>query len=213
MSDSLLRVAFKTNVHELVDWLETMGTKQVPFATAKGLTMTARDVRDVVRADLPKHFTLRSHWLEQGIRFIPAEKRDWPHQKAYAGTRDQFLELQETGGKKRPAKGARNVAIPTAASVARRGSSGRLPKSAKPRAILDRPTGYVEDRAIRRRLPKNRPGTATLALFLLRPDATIKPRFQFQKTAEATVLRVYAKNFREALQGALTAPKRPGKLR
>lgn len=213
MSEPIVGVRVRTNFAAAVDWLNMLATRQVPFATAKALTMTARDVRDVVRADLPKHFKLRGGWVARGITIQPASKSDWPHCIARAGSRDQFMELQETGGTKRPTKGAKNVSIPTAVTTRRRNGGGRLPQSAKPRALLDRKDTFVTDHVLRKRLRGKRPGAETLALFLFRPEAHLKPRFEFKKTAEGVVGRVYAKNFKQAFEEAIKAPKKPGRLK
>lgn len=216
MSDELVGIRVRTNFAEAIDWLNMMATRQVPFATAKALTMTARDVRDTVRSDLPQHFHLRGPGLANGLRIVSASKADWPHCKAQAGSILDFMELQETGGTKRPQKGAKNIAIPTKATDNRRSSGGRLPVKAKPRALLDMKSVFVGDHVIRKRLRKvggKQRGTPTLALFLLRRETTIKPRFEFRKTAEGVVGKVYAKNFRQAFEDAIKAPKKPGRLK
>jgi hypothetical protein len=197
-----------SNFREFERWLADMATKQVPFATAKALTKTAQDAQAAQRAALPQRFKLRSNWVMQGIRIVPASKRDWPRSHAIVGSKDEFLVLQETGGRKRPAKGAKNVAVPTAATERRRGAGGRLPKSAKPRAIISSKAGFFADRAIKRRQARKATGARALTLFLLRPSATIKPRLKLRETVERTVARVYQARFREALDDAVRAPRR-----
>lgn len=207
----MIGVRFRTNFRELEAWLGMLATRQVPFATAKALTRTAQDARDAVRAELPKRFTIRSGWVAGGIRIVPASKNDWPRAVAWVGSRDPFMELQETGGVKTPAKGARNLAIPTPTTTARRTGSGRIPASRKPRALLDKPGVYVAGKAIRRR-KRRRSADGPETLYLLRPRATLKPRFGFQDTVEKTVAKVYAARFREAFEAAIVAPRKPGRL-
>lgn len=207
----MIGLRFRTNFRELEEWLGQLATKQVPFATAKALTRTAQDARDAVRDELPKRFQIRSGWVAGGIRIVPASKSDWPRAVAWVGSRDPFMELQETGGVKRPAKGARNLAIPTSATTSKRTSGGRIPAARKPRALLEKRGVYVSGKAIRRRKGR-RSSSSSETLYLLRPAATLKARFGFQDTVEKTVARVYAPRFREAFEAAITAPRKPGRL-
>jgi hypothetical protein len=209
----VIPIRVTTTFPELVAWLGQLATKQVPFATAKALTRVAQDAQAEVRKELPHRFTLRSSWLVQGIRIVPAEKRDWPKARAIVGTRDQFLEIQETGGTKRPAKGAKNLAIPTAATTSRRTGTGRIPIARKPRALLDRPDVFVKDHGIRQRRRRKTSGTPVLTLFLLRPAAKIKPRLGLRETVQKVVEDRYALRFREAFDQAIQTPRRAGRPR
>lgn len=215
---------FRSNLHELGPWLRMLATEQVPYASAVALTRTAQDAQGDVRVGLRRHFTIRSSFTEGGIRIVPASKRDWPRMASIVGTRDEWLAQHEDGGTKKPAKGASNVAIPTRASVRRRNAGGRLPRTAKPRALLDRKDTFVDPhapgglgKALRQRVKgprkKGRTGADTIALFLFRPQAHLEKRLGMRDTVEATVQRVYATRFREAFESAIKAPKRPGKMR
>lgn len=84
--------------------------KQLPFAVARALTMTAAQARDEVRADLSKSFTLRNKFTVGSIRYKRAEKRDWPNSYSVVGSISAYLSQHEEGGTKQ--SGAKAGAIP-----------------------------------------------------------------------------------------------------
>lgn len=80
--------------------LDKLRREQLPFATAKALTMTAQDVQAAEREQMARTFQIRRPWTIQGIRIKAALKSDWPFQSALIFSRDPFMGLQETGGTK-----------------------------------------------------------------------------------------------------------------
>ncbi len=71
--------------------------KQIPFARALAVTRVAFKARNVLRAEAPKHFTLRSKRLVSGIRSTVASKAD---PTASVGSLDDWMVLQAEGGTK-----------------------------------------------------------------------------------------------------------------
>jgi hypothetical protein len=80
--------------------LKRLQRDQLPFATARALTLTAQDIQSAVKDKMPGEFVLRRQWTVQGIRIKPALKSAWPNQSAVVFSRDPFMNLQETGGTK-----------------------------------------------------------------------------------------------------------------
>jgi hypothetical protein len=85
----------RSNAAEIIKQIGFIRTDQLPFATAKALTDTARDAVAVKRAELPNEFTVRRPWIINGIVSTPATKQSLT---AIVRDRDPFMEVQETGG-------------------------------------------------------------------------------------------------------------------
>lgn len=111
--------------------------KQLNFATAKGLTATAKQAQGAVLATLPATFTLRTNWAQPsgkfGIRVRSATKADLV---AEIGTNADFLEKFETGADKTPR--GKLLAVPTA--NVRRNKKMLIPRNQRPNALRDKRT-------------------------------------------------------------------------
>jgi hypothetical protein len=207
-------VEVKIDLRAFNTWARAAISRQVPFAVAKALTRCAVLARDEVRADLPEHFTIRSSWVAKGIQAVPAKKSDWPHPHAVVGVRDQFMELQETGGTKVATKGTPSgparVAVPGNLVVRQRTSGGRIPKRLKPRVILDTKKAYKGADAILLSVRKGEgENDRNRLLYLLREQTHLKPRFEFRKTVAGAMRAVWGEYFSQALTEALATPKKP----
>lgn len=103
---------------------------QLPFVVAASLTDTAKLSQKNIQKQMPKKFNLMNpKFLPGGVRIVRAEKKS-KDQVAIVYSRDDWMEMQETGGTKRPKK-AKEIAIPTKKfSRENRSSSGKMPKSA-----------------------------------------------------------------------------------
>lgn len=182
-----------SNADQLGRKIDNLLRSQLPFATAAGLTELARTARDPIRQHMTHVFTIRNKRVLRGVRFRPANKRDWPTPQSEVGTLDEFMVLHETGGLKRPKRGASRVAVPTDLVKRQRTSTGRVPKRFKPKPAISagkaRVIGQTGRGLIRRTQPKRRTRGAQnkvkrrAILFLLRPNVRIKPRLKLQETA------------------------------
>lgn len=200
-------IKVQVDTRDFDEWVSFAVGKQVPFATAKALSRLAVLARDQVRSDLPSHFKIRSTWLSRGIQAVPANKSDYPNPFAVVGARDQFLELQETGGTKTPKTG-RDLALPS--DTVRVGAGGKIPLALRPRRALDR-RGIFKQTLVRgqsagsvailRRSGKDR--YPLQVLYLFRRSAHLQPRFGFRPTVEKVVAAAWGVTFRQALYQAL----------
>lgn len=184
--------------------LSDLKRKQLPFATAVALTKTAQAAQKTIRAQLPDRFTIRSPFVERGVRIEAASKIKpqaavlW---RGPAGSRfDESLARQETGGKKPPKN--RYLALPR---NVKRGARGAIPKSQRPAALLRQKRVYSQEveggRVILRRMPKGAP--PRLLYFLSPRTAQIAPRFEFRETARGVARDVFKKEFGRAFAKAL----------
>jgi len=191
-----------TNLPEVQAKLGRIGRRQVPFATVLALTRTAQDGQEAVRSELPRRFTLRSSWLQRGIRVQAANKA---RPVARVWSRDAFMVLQEVGGTKSPR--GRAIAIPKAI---RRSERSRIPRSRRPRAILRRPRTFVAplrggDAGIFQR--RGRRGAVRLLYALETDPVRIDPRWGFRSTVQDVVDRTFAGHFGRALARALATAR------
>ncbi|MCW5737350.1 MAG: hypothetical protein KIS73_24705 [Enhydrobacter sp.] len=177
--------------------------RQVPFATARALTLTVRDAQTDIRAELPKRFTIRNSWVSKGIRIDPATKTKL---EAAVGTLEPFMRLQETGG----AGHARDASRKAVPKGAKRGKSGIIPKGQRPRALLNKPKHFLAKTRFGAAVMK-RKGKARYPiepLFWLKRTVPIKPRFGFKGQVETTTGRRFAANWATSMDAA-AASSRP----
>lgn len=182
----------------------TMG-KQLPFATALALTRTIQDAQTDVVSDLPNEFTLRGSWFKPrtkfGINIRPAKKDNLV---AYIGTNAPWIEIQEEGGKKKPA--GKMLAIPTAnirKKPTQRIGLGRLPRKLKRTFVINTKSGPV----LFQRKGKGK-RSKIFAVYVLEPDANVKKVAPIYDPTVKTVERVWDKNFISAFEKAIATMKR-----
>jgi len=119
----------QSNIKQAVAKLQSItDAKQLPFAIARALTVTARDVQDEVRNNLAQRFTLRNNWVRQGIQIQRATKQNL---EAMVFSRDAFMGLQEVGGAKSPL--GNYLAVPT--SLVRRTPKDMIRKADRPKSL------------------------------------------------------------------------------
>ena len=116
--------------------LHSIQSKQIPFATAKALTATAKHVQAKQPEQLEKDFDNPTPFTKRGFYVRGATKAK---QYAIVGIKDiqaKYLELQIKGGTRRP-KGKALIAP----SELRRNRYGNIPKG-KIKALLAKPSVF-----------------------------------------------------------------------
>lgn len=199
-----MRIRVISDIERLTRMLDDAGERQVPFAIARALTMTARDAQTDVRAELPKRFTLRNNWVSSGIRIEPA-KKGIPI--AVVGSLEPFMERQELGGTKR-ARSHSRVAVPV---KAKRNKRDRIPKGQRPAALKGKPRVLSiggsnvittkRGQGILQRVGRDR--YPLQVVYWMKRGVQVRPRFGFKATTEGTVQSRFSANFVEALSQAM----------
>jgi hypothetical protein len=194
-----MRINVKHDVARMVLGLDDLAQRQIPFATARALTVTARDAQSDLRTEMPKRFTLRTSRVNKGIRITPATKGNLT---AVVGSIDWFMRDQEVGGT-RKASGHR-IAVPKGV---RRTKRDLVSKALRPTPVRDKPRVFVVKAAagagiMQREGPDRYPITA---LYWLKKSVSIKPRFGFKGQVEATVRERFESNFMISLSQVITA--------
>jgi hypothetical protein len=189
------------DVSQVLKAQDDLVTSQLPFATARALTLTAQDAQTAIRAGMPSHFTIRNAWSQRGIIVKPASKDVIPYRSAVmVGDMWNYLFLQESGGEKTPTA-SMHIAVP---EDIRSSPSQILRRSMRPKALLARKDVFIKDlgggnQAIYQRLSGNR----LKLLYILTPETHIKPRLGLADTALKIGNERWAINFAASLEAAL----------
>jgi hypothetical protein len=166
-------IKVKSNVKQVANMLNKYQRRQIPYATARGLTKTVKGAQRTIINDLTNRMTKTRKWaLKQqptGVKITSAKKDNLT---AAVYTRVHFAENQEEGGTKFPYKG-RALAVPTA----------RVPKSRRKsggaRIMMKQKKTFANRRGIyRKKGGKKNPSIEKLfTFFVVRQDT---PANEFQ---------------------------------
>lgn len=197
----MISISVKSDVERITRQLGAITTdKNLRFAVARALTMTAANVQTEVRGNMPQRFTLRRQWVVSGIRF---EKATPDNLSAVIGSRDKFMELQEAGGTKNPLRGY--LAVPT--SLVRRTPKQLIKKADRPKNLGNK-AEVIEFKgrkylALKRGRKSKKNNVKLRLMYLLIPRANIRERLGLRKDAERMVQGKFTLNFMKSLQDAL----------
>ena len=205
----------------LVKSLTDVQQNQIPFATAKALTDTAKDVQTEVLRTLPFKFKLRTSWFQPGNKYgFRVKSATKQNLQAVIYTDALWMNLQEQGAIKIAHNGRKMIAVQTA-NVQRTGS-GRIKEDQKPAYLL---RGYsVKGRSKAKGMGRRAEFTGVQAfigvvhgspaiwlrvgrhlklMYVLLPDAKISPRLHFVETGKRIVALRWHINFESALYEAM----------
>ena len=189
-------IKVKSNVKQVANMLNKYQRRQIPYATARGLTWTVQGAQRTIINDLSNRMTKTRKWaLKQqptGVKITPAKKDNLT---ASVYTRAHFAENQEEGGTKFPYKG-RALAVPTA----------RVPKSRRKsggaRIMMKQKKTFANRRGIyRKKGGKKNPSIEKL--YTLTTSARIMPRMRFRQTASMYCVNRFQYHFMRSLRMAL----------
>lgn len=128
----------ESNVKEFVRYLDKVEKKQVPFATARALTWTAKESQKVLQRAMPLTFNVTKKWWGEkqptGIKVKGADKRK-TDLEATVYTLAYFAKLQEEGGIKIPL-GSRGILVPTESTPKSARKSGGAVKIISGKKVL-----------------------------------------------------------------------------
>lgn len=206
--DITIKVDHKKAVAQLNDDAE----RQIPFALAKGINETIKDVQTSERVNLRRKFTLRRpEWADRSVKITKfASKRDPSatigiHPPGAGGDeRSDILGKFETDTVKEAHHG--RVAIPIAAKRTKRDI---VRANQRPRAIIASGKAFVIEHTknpavqlIVRTIGRGRRRVLE-TLYLLVKRVRLTRKLEFRERAEQAVDRSWVTNMRKALAEAL----------
>jgi hypothetical protein len=218
----LSRITVRTDTVGLKRSFQHMRDQQIPFATAKALTDTAREADEAVTRELPQRFTIRNQHLARGIRYRGASKT---RLTATVFSVDPFMVIHETGGEKRSIQGrvfdyGKFLAIPV---DARRNKRDIVDKRDWPENLIEPFVLKAKDgrrylavrsitiakraQSVRTARGKQRRKSGLRLMYLLVDRVRITARFGFNETVKRTVSRRFEPNFRSALNLAMSTAR------
>lgn len=218
----MLAIDVRSNVAEVIRSLGAVRTDQIPFGTARALTNTAREARDVVRSEMPQRFTVRRPWIQQGVRFSGATKQSLT---ATVFDKDPFMAIQETGGekvsiRKRVFDYGEYLAIPLDARRSKRDVVDKRdwPQNLIHPYILTARDGRkylaVHDIVVANRIVglrtargKQKRATGTRLMYVLVKRETVRARFGFRTTVERVARERFPINFAQSMRDAQATAK------
>ncbi len=187
--------------------------RQIPFATSLAINATLADARDELRKQLPRTFTIRNKFLQQGIRTRRSTKKKL---SGAVFTVDAILQRQIEGGLKE----TRGHRIPLARDV-RASARGIIRKGNRPQALRNKPRHFVQgfgestgggarsdrgDVGVFRRKTKRRYPIVLLWRLDTGP-VRIQAAFDFHEIAVRVFRRQWERNFGKALARAIATAK------
>lgn len=190
-------ISMTINTAEFNRWLNGVAREQVPFATAKALTMTAKDAQGDLRGAAGQSMTLRNQHTDRGLRISRAEKRDGMlGMKSEVGSIDWYAadQMDERSNIRQP-QAARYRYIPV---KARPNKARAIPKRLKPAALVNSPKTFWRPKPgggalIYERI--GRGGHKLRLLYVAVPRQRVEPAMSLADTVRATATRKLRRNF------------------
>ena len=204
----MLSLNVGSNIGEVAGWLNKVQRKQLPFATAGALTLTAFDVRKQVveKIAFPRDFDLKNkRFAAATLRVDKANKRKL-RAAVYDRLGREYLETQARGGIKKPR--GQWISIPT--QHIKRTAAGKIGKAKRPRNIVNKANVFFRHQGptpdiVRR--PRGK-GKQLEVLYQLVPLARIPKRLRFYEDAAKVVQRRMVPNFRKSFERAVRTARR-----
>ena len=217
-----MQISVKSDVDRALKGMSRLQRKQVPFAAALGLTMTAKKVAKVEQRMMVRQLDRPTPFSVKGIRWQGASKNDFKtgrlHSRVYLmSTQAEYLRFQIEGGTRTP-KGTA-IAVPTSNVKLNRygnlaGGQGRIKRLlAKKNTFQGTINGVAGIWQRPKRGKRSRGGSGTtgqsgLKLLVAYESSTqYQPRFDFYGIAQRSVRTNIGKELDKAIARALRSAK------
>lgn len=202
----MIKISIKSDIKKAIKALDDLQRKQVPFATAKALTDTAKAVQKAVIAQAEKDLDNPMPFTKRGFYVQRATKANLIAVVGIKDIQDKYLRTQIFGGTSKPNKRAllkpKNVAL---------NAYGNLPRNRVKRLLAraDVFSGTVAGiDGIWQRLGKDGKAKRNVKLLIrYKKEQRYKPQYKFYETAEKVARSSFRRNFDNALAEALRSAR------
>jgi hypothetical protein len=186
-------------------WFDDLAEKQVPFATSVALNNTAFDARKALIAQFPRIFTVRSKWINKGLR---VEKSHKTNLEAAIGHLDEYMARQAKGGTKTATKSF--VGVPVRA---RKTPKHKTTRAKWPGRLLRKKKHFIKPLSAGGalglfKIVGGKKNPRLELWYVLAERVKVPKRWPLQKTVEQVVREKFAANAAEAMRRALKTAKR-----
>jgi hypothetical protein len=201
-------VSLKSEWKAFGEQLDDLSREQLPYATARALTETARAVQRTITAELPSIFDRPTPFTMRALAIKPARKSDLTAEVFVKDIQAAYLKLEETGGTRTP----KRTALVLPADI-RLNQYGNIPRAALQR-LKGRGKAAVFVGTVKgvggfwQRGPLH--SLRLLAAF--KPAAQYKPRFHYRDRVAAAARAAFPPSLERNLTLALATARPRGGL-
>lgn len=196
----MLTINVRTNAKEVMRGLEQRLQRQIPFAIAKGLTATAKDVQRELTTEMSKDFDRPTPFTQRAIGIAIARKDTLTARVFIKDIQLAYLGIQVDGGTRLPKR--RALTLPTDIPL---NQYGNIPRRKLQQLLARRDVFSGRVRGVGGIWQRTRKGLKLLVAY--QPRAQYRQRFPFYAVAQRTVERVFVPNLRAALDAAIASAR------
>ncbi|WP_431477803.1 hypothetical protein [Massilia eburnea] len=200
----MLSISVQTNVDAVRKNLTDIAKKQLPFAVAKGLTATAKDVQGKLAQALTQHIDRPTPFTLRAFAVTPATKSK-PYASVFVRP-DQwkYLTYQFDGGDRRPT--GRALVLPKSVKLNQFGNMQRraIKQLLAKKNVFSGVVSGVPGIYLRKRSPA---GNGLKLLIGYAQQARYRSRYPFKELAERSVAKAFDRNLQRAIDDALATAR------
>lgn len=204
-----MEIRIKVDIRAFERQLTDIQRRQLPFATARALTFTARDVQKELAEELPRAFDRPTPFTRNAFGFVGATKATLTARVFVKDIQAEYLLPQIEGGKRALKRFEQRLTDIRGKSIAVPGSGSRLDQYGNlSRAQILKLVRKGDKNLIR--LPSGvyvRQNKQLVPLLLFASSATYRKRFDYAGIARRTVDRIFQRHFDSSLALALRTAK------
>lgn len=193
----MISISVKSNMAALTRDLDRIAREQIPFATARALTQTAKDAAADITTELPRVFDRPTPFTLRGVGFLPANKINLTAAVFIKDVQAEYLGIQISGGTRFP-KG-KALFIPVDVPL---NAYGNIPRNKIKQLLARKDTFSGTLHGIGGIWQRTRAGGVRL-MIAWKPTAKYKPRFPMYGLVQRTVDRRFNTNFEASMTRAL----------
>ncbi len=193
-------ITIDANFDQVLRGLADTEKRHVPFAMSLALNATGHDVKTNTEKSLSKRLDRPTRFTQRGLAIRRSSKRNLVVSVFFKDIQSEYLRLQETGGRRTPAK--RAIVVPVNQRLNR---YGNMPRHALKRILARSDTfeGTINGVPGIWQRPRRKNGKLKL-LIAYEDHADYQPRLRFEQSALKTTRARMPINFKRAMKQAIS---------